>query len=460
MDERQACSRGEDHLSYPKLTDNPGAVATAAAISSGAMSPSEAVQAAIARIEKLDAQINAVVVRDFERALATAKAMDGRAPGANQPLFGVPMTVKESYDVAGLPTTYGFEEYANHIARSDARVVAKLKSAGAIIIGKTNVPINLTDLQSNNPVYGCTNNPHDYSRGPGGSSGGSAAAVAAGMVPCEFGGDIGGSIRIPAHFCGVWGHKPSWGLVSRRGHQHPGLTTTAHLNALSAHGPLARNATDLATLLEITADLPLRKTNKNLGNCRLLVILDHPNCGLDASVRAPTEAAIAELEAQGIRVDTVSKLVPDLAKQHRDFIRALNISNSRGAPAPNGKQASAADWFELLDEQAANEAAWECVFAEYDFVLAPPAPILAPLHVSGELARHSILINGTEVSGPAALVWSGVATFPNLPATVVPIGGSKVGDSVLPCGIQVIGPRWDDLGCIAAARDIDQIVNG
>ena len=447
-------------MAYPKLTDQPGAIETAAAIRSGKMSPSQAVDAAIARIEKLDVHVNAIAVCDFERALDTATAMDGATPGEDQPLFGVPMTVKESYDVAGLPTTYGFKEFADHIAQSDAQVVTQLKDAGAIIVGKSNVPTNLTDLQSNNPVYGRTNNPHDYARSPGGSSGGSAAAVAAGMVPCEFGGDIGGSIRIPAHFCGIWGHKPSWGLVSRRGHQHPGLKSMAHLNALSVHGPLARNAQDLAALLKITALPPLRHATKSLGASRLLAILDHPASTPDTSVRSPIEGALTALEAQGIHVDTQSKLVPDLAAQHRDFIRALNISNSRGAPAPNGKQANAADWFELLDKQARNEADWEQVFDEYDFVLAPPAPVLATPHMEGELTSNMVEINGEQVSGSTAVVWSGLATFPNLPATVLPIGSSEVDGSTLPCGMQVIGPRWGDMDCIGAAREIGAILHG
>ena len=161
-----------------------------------------------------------MVVRDFDRARDAAKALEGeRADG--RPLFGVPMTVKESFNVAGLPTTFGHLQFKDHIASTDARVVQLLKDAGAIIVGKTNVPPDLADLQSNNPVYGRTNNPHDHSRVSGGSSGGSAVAVASGMVPAEYGSDIGSSIRNPAHFNGIYGHKTTFGLVSRRGHTHP-----------------------------------------------------------------------------------------------------------------------------------------------------------------------------------------------------------------------------------------------
>src|SRR5258706_15528336 len=169
---------------------------------------------AIARIGARDGPINAVVVRDFDRARAAAREADAAlARGERRPLLGLPMTVKESHDVSGLPTTWGFEPAKGHRAEADAVGVARLKTAGAVILGKTNVPVFLADFQSFNPVYGRTNNPWDVTRGPGGSSGGAAAALAAGMIPLEYGSDIGGSIRNPAHFCGVYGHKPSYNLV-------------------------------------------------------------------------------------------------------------------------------------------------------------------------------------------------------------------------------------------------------
>ena len=230
-------------MAYPRLTDEPGAIESAALVSEGRASPSELARAAIARIEALDGAINAVVVRDFDRALAAAQAMDGKAPGRDQLLFGVPMTVKESFDIAGLPTTFGHLQFRDNIAARDSEVVRRLKAAGAVILGKTNVPPDLADLQSNNPVYGRTNNPHDNSRVAGGSSGGGAAAVAAGMVPCEYGSDIGSSIRNPAHFNGIYGHKPSFGLISRRGHAHPMAGgRDVHDGPLSVAGPLARSA--------------------------------------------------------------------------------------------------------------------------------------------------------------------------------------------------------------------------
>lgn len=444
-------------MAYPRLTDKPGALETAAAIRKGELTPHEAVEDAIARIEHLDAHVNAVVVCDFERAIKTAKAMDKELPGEHQPLFGVPMTIKESFDIAGLPTTWGHKAHTNYIAKRDAKIVARLKAAGVVFLGKTNVPVDLSDWQSFNEVYGRTNNPHDHDRSPGGSSGGSAAAVASGMVPIEYGTDIGGSVRVPAHFCGVWGHKTSWGLVSKHGHDHPAFAgNDAHDGALSIAGPLARNADDIEIVLRLTSEFPLFERKKPLGQCRILAILDHPDSPLDDSVRGPTEAALSALEVAGVQIDRASEFTPDLAQQQADYLRMLNIAMARGAPSPDGKRATATDWFELLDAQARNELAWAHVFETYDFVLAPPAPVLAVPHRDEAVFRGDIDINGEMHPAAGGLAWAGMATFPNLPATCLPIGES----GGLPCGMQVMGPRWGDLGCIAAAREINMILNG
>src|SRR5271165_6552285 len=173
----------------------------------------ELFEAAVAAIEAKDGPINAVVVRDFDRARDAAKAADAAlARGESRPLLGVPMTVKESHHIPGLPTTWGLEPFKGWTPKTESVGVTRLKAAGAIILGKTNIPPSLGDWQANNPIYGRTNNPHDLTRSPGGSSGGGAAALAAGMIPLEFGSDIGGSIRAPAHMCGVFGHKPSFDL--------------------------------------------------------------------------------------------------------------------------------------------------------------------------------------------------------------------------------------------------------
>ena len=221
------------------------------------VSSRELVDSAISRIQALDPKINAVVVRDFDRARAAADAADAAlANGERRALLGVPMTVKEQYAVAGLPTTWGDPKNKDRKAEVDALVVQRLKAAGAVILGKTNVPLNLSDWQSFNEVYGTTNNPWDLSRTPGGSSGGSAAALAAGFVPLELGSDIGGSLRAPAHFCGVFSHKPTLDLVPQRGSGPPQTPAVPVRGDLAVCEPMARSAADLA--------LELRSCRKSL----------------------------------------------------------------------------------------------------------------------------------------------------------------------------------------------------
>ena len=443
-------------MAYPKLTDKPTALETAAAIREGALSAHEAAELAIARIERLDAHVNAVVVPDFDRAVDAARALDEAGPREGEPLFGVPMTVKESFDVAGLPSCWGHPQYAERMAKADSRVVARLKAAGAVILGKTNVPVDLTDWQSFNPVYGRTNNPHDHARSAGGSSGGSAAAVASGMVPCDFGTDIGGSVRVPAHFCGIWAHKTSWGLVSKAGHDHPLMADRhAHDGALSIAGPLARDGADLAALLHATAELPMARQDKPLKDCRVLLLLDHPVSAVDTSVRTPIEAAADALERAGVTIERSTDLLPDLAGQHANYMRMLNVAMARGMPGRNGKRASATDWFDLLDAQAANEAAWARLFGRYDFVLAPPAPVLAFPHRNAAFFEGDTAIDGVTTRAANGLAWAGLVSFPNLPATVLPVGETDG----LPCGMQVIGPKWADLDCIAAAGAMGDILH-
>lgn len=444
-------------MAYPTLTDQPGALEIASQIRTGALSPSEAVNAAIERIEARDGPINAVVVRDFERARKTAGEMDGAGPMPHQPLYGVPMTIKESFAVEGLPSCWGFEDHAGQTATADSTVVRQLKAAGAVLLGKTNIPPALADWQSFNPVYGRTCNPHDTDMSAGGSSGGSAAAVASGMVPIEYGTDIGGSVRVPAHFNGIWGHKTSWGLVSKQGHDHPAAAgRDLHDGALSVAGPLARGAADLALLLELTATLPLRRNGKPLEEMRLLALLDHPSSPVDASVRTPIEAALETLREAGVTIDTGAPDMPDLAGDHAAYMRMLNIAMARGGPGPDGKRATASDWFDLLDAQARCELGWARLFTSYDFVLAPPANILAFPHRDEQVFQGTVTINCEERQASEGLAWAGIATFPNLPSTVLPVGAT----GNLPCGMQVIGPRWGDVDCIAAAEAIGRRLHG
>ena len=433
---------------YPKLTSEPGAVEIAAQIRSGAISPVAATEAAIGRIEALDGSINAVVIRDFKRARGAAQALEASGPQTDQPLYGVPMTVKESFDIAGLPTCWGLPDHAGTIAQIDAIVVQRLKRAGAVILGKTNVPPMLADWQATNPVYGRTVNPHDPERTPGGSSGGSAAALASGMVAAEYGSDIGGSIRIPAHFSGVWGHKPTWGVVTSKGQEFPG--TDGHDVALGVVGPLARSGEDLALLLEVTLDRPLAHNAKPIAQTRFFYLERHPLCPVSDDVRGPIEATVEAIEAANGVVDRRSETLPDLATLHGEYMRMLQIGMMRGAPGPDGQVASAAQWFDLLDAQHRAQRAWAALFEQYDFVLAAPAAFPAFTHDEREIPARIWEVAGEPHGAEAVLAYAGMAVFAGLPATVLPVGAA----GHLPVGLQVIGDRFGDRNCIAVATAI------
>lgn len=406
-------------------------------------------EAAIARIEERDGAINAVVIRDFDRARAQAEAVDRRlAAGDTAPLLGVPMTVKESYDVAGLKTSWGFAEHRDHVAKKDAVAVERLKRAGAVILGKTNVPVGLADLQSNSPNYGRTNNPHDHSRTCGGSSGGAAAALASGMVPLEMGSDIGGSIRVPAHFCGVWGHKSTFGMLPTDGHFFPG--TDGARAALSVIGPMARDPDDLICALDIVSDLPLpRPEPRDTGDWRILILADHPKAVTSNDTRQVLDDLATAFEQQGTSVARTSDLVPDLEQQHRDYMHMLNIAMTRGQPVGDHPRPTLIEWFDLHDQQARNRRQWHALFENFDAVIAPVLGTNAFPHDETPLADRVLTIDGEQTPFGAQFAFPGLATFPGLPATSVPITRDADG---LPIGVQVITDTYQDHQAIAVAR--------
>ncbi|MCY1056518.1 amidase family protein [Nannocystis sp. SCPEA4] len=433
---------------------------TARAVADGTISALDACEAAIARIEARDGSIHAVVVRDFARARAAARAFD--AAGADRrrlPLAGVPMTVKESNDVAGLPTTWGFAEFEALPVVADALAVARLKAAGAIVLGKTNVPVGLGDWQSVNPVYGRTLHPYDPTRTPGGSSGGAAAALAAGMVPLELGSDIGGSIRVPAHLCGVFGHKPTYGIVPMTGHSFPG--TSGAEPELAVVGPMARSAADLALALAVIAgpgddsayrlELPPPR-HRVLSEHRVLVLDAHPNAATDAGVREPIAALAEGLARAGATVLRRHDALPDLAQAHADYREMLMPIMSRGTP--NAAPVNAHVWMALKDAQARLVRQWRALFAEVDVVLTPPFGVTAfPHDDQPDWALRRLVIDGAETPFGVQLAWPGVATYPGLPATAVPLGLTREG---LPTGVQVIGKPFADLTTIGFAGLLEQ----
>ncbi len=428
------------------------ALAIAAAIRTGNTTALAECDAAIARIDARDGAINAVVVRDFANAQRAAAEIDQRhAHGFDAPLLGVPMTVKESYNVAGLPTTFGFEEHRDFIPDTDAVAVQRMKAAGAVILGKTNVPPSLADLQSTNPVYGRTNHPDDATLTPGGSSGGSAAAVASGMVPIEIGSDIGGSIRVPASFCGIWGHKSTYGTLSIEGQILPGTDGAAI--AMSVIGPLARDADDLAAVLDVLADIPLpRARGIAPPTLRILVITSHPIAPVSSTIRDGIDAVADALAAAGATIERTTPLLPDLAQQFAKYMRLLAVTLARGAPADDGTVATLPDWLAMLDDQARNTRAWHRLFADYDAVIAPALGTQAYPHSDATIRDRTLTINGEKTPFGLQFAFPGLATYPGLPATAMPIGRAAKDRGGLPVGCQIIADRYQDHKAIAIAK--------
>jgi amidase len=482
-------SAGEDAKGLPYRT----ATALAKALTDRSVSARELADAAIARIEALDPKINAVVVRDFDRAREAAEAADAAlAKGERRPLLGLPMTVKEQFNIARLPTTWGHAKFAGWKPAVDALAVQRLKAAGAIILGKTNIPVDLSDWQSYNEVYRTTNNPWDLSRTPGGSSGGSAAALAAGYVPLEFGSDIFGSLRCPAHFCGVFSHKPSLDLVPSRGAGPPETPAIPVRGDLAVIGPMARSAADLALLLGVTAGpdemmegigyklaLPPPR-HSQLGDFRVMVIDEHPLCPIAANVAAALDGLADRLGKIGCTILRKSPNLPDLALTTRVYGEQLFAFHGANLPAEaheavtaaarslspddqsfaaarlRGLAASHPDWVRTGRLRSGLRARWQALFQDVDIVICPPMPTPAFAHDHSPQRARQLDIDGKKVPYGDQGAWAGIATLNGLPATTMPI--AREGD--LPIGVQIIGGFLDDNTTIAFAGMIEREFGG
>jgi amidase len=447
----------------------------------------------IDRIEALDGELNAVPVRDFARAREAARQADAAlARGERLPLLGVPVTIKESYNVAGLSTTWGIPAAKDFIPPEDALAVSRLKAAGAIVLGKTNVPLGLGDWQSYNDIYGTTNNPWDRTRSPGGSSGGSSAALAAGFGPLSLGSDIGGSLRVPAHFCGVCAHKPTFDLVPFRGHTPPGVPAWAG-TYLAVLGPMARSVDDLVLALDIIAgpdeaadgrayrlNLPPARGEK-LSDFRVLVIAEHPLLPSSAAVAASLDRLSKHLAAAGADVKREAPLLPDLGASARLYVKLLNAFVSAGMPDDKYQEMrSAAEKIPAADQSLVAELMrgallsarelfrfdfarlglqqqWRVMFQNFDVVVCPPAATPAFPHDHTEPQDdRKIAVDGKEFPYVHQLVWADPATTCGLPATVVPIA---IADG-LPIGVQIIGPEYEDRTPLAFARLVEREFGG
>lgn len=444
----------------------------------------------LARVARLNPAINAVVLLDAERARARAREADAALATGQVwgPLHGVPMTVKESFDVPGLPTCWGYEQFQHNIAHQPAVAVQRLLDAGAVVFGKTNVPVSLADWQTFNPVYGTTHNPWDVARVPGGSSGGSAAALAAGLTALELGSDIGASIRNPAHYCGVYGHKPSWGMVPMLGHQLPGTTCIDSLD-LAVAGPLARSATDLSLAMQVLCT-PVqqfgvhgwtpsqwRDSGTHPSRCKVALLLDDAQAPVDAAVQARLLALSDFLQQQGVQVHAQHRPV-DSAQAHRVYVQLLRAATGAWMGDADFAQAQAQakalsaddqsypawmlrgatlthrDWVRLDQERALLRQQWQAFFEDFDFLICPIATTVAFAHnQAGERWQRMVDVNGQPQPSTQALFWAGYPGVVGLPATAIPLGLTPDG---LPVGAQVIGPLRGDLQCLRFAQWMEE----
>lgn len=386
----------------------------------------------LGRIDRLNPRVNAVILQRADEARKEAAACDAMTVRGESrgPLHGVPMTVKESFNVAGLPTTWGVAQAKGFRARDDALVVSRVRAAGAVILGKTNVPLVLGDWQSYNAIHGVTRNPWDLERTPGGSSGGSSAALAAGFGPLSLGSDIGGSLRVPAHFCGVYALKPTWGVLSSAGHvpPPPGIRGEVDLGVM---GPMARTPGDLRLLWSVLSGQPTTRAQSVKGR-KIALWLDEPAFELGSEARAAVERAADVLKRQGADVRAA---VPPFDKREMmaAYLGILNpiMTNDFGNP---GMAAA---------EKARNgfKAQLKAFFGEgWDAILAPVTPVPAFPHTqAGTMGDRTLQCDDREISYASVLQWISLATSLHPPALAAPAGRTANG---LPIGVQVIG-QWN-----------------
>ncbi len=433
------------------------------------------------RVERLNPGINAVIALNAEAARERADAADAAlAAGENWgPLHGVPMTIKDSYEVVGMATVCGAPALKNHRPKTNAVAVQRLIDAGAIIFGKTNTPLFAQDIQSFNAVFGTSNNPWDTARTPGGSSGGAAAAVAAGLTAFELGSDIGGSIRTPAHFCGVYGHKPTHGIIPMRGHI-PGPPGTLSEPDLAVSGPLARDPGDLEIALDIlagahghdakgwTLELPAAR-HDDLKNYRVACWFDAPECPVEQAARQALQNVAKKLKEAGAQVDEQPQIPVSAKDAFHLYDRLLNAVIGAGLPPKvfNGLQriapllgllpdtisgklgrfAAAAtqryrDWARSNEMRQRQRAAWETFFEKYDVLLMPVNITSAFKHDhSANMFKRKLEVDGKTRAYYEQFMWIGPATSALLPVTTAPIGQTPHG---LPIGMQIVGAYLED----------------
>lgn len=463
----------------------------ASLIRRGKIGCAELLEHYLARVERFNPALNAIVVTDIPRARRRARAAD-RALAKGEvwgPLHGVPMTVKDSFDVAGLPSTWGSPDFKDNIATANALAVDRMLGAGAVLFGKTNVPIWLADAQSFNDIYGTTNNPWDLSRTPGGSSGGAAAALAAGLTGIEMGSDIASSIRNPAHFCGLYGHKPTHGICPPHGHSLGG--NPSPLDILDI-GPLARSVGDISLGLSILAgpdeidaagyrlSLPAPR-KKALRDFKVGILLDHPVAPVDLEVVDVLQKLADFLGANKVRID--DKARPDIdmddvqrtfevmlraatSQRQDDRVFAANIKaaealrprdDSKTARMLRGSTMRHRDWLRLDEKRHRMRWKWHEFFKRFDLLLCPAFGKAAFPHDRTPTYERELLAKGKKRPFVTQLFWAGYTGLTFLPSTTAPIGFTGNG---LPVGVQIVGPQYGDRTCLRFARLLEKEYQG
>jgi amidase len=445
----------------------------------------------LARVDRFNPKLNAIVWQDRERARTRARAADAALAKGDTwgPLHGVPMTLKESYNIAGSPTTWGDTALKDNVTETSALAVERLEAAGVVLFGKTNVPLMLADWQSYNAVYGTTNNPWDTSLTPGGSSGGSAAALAAGLTGIDAGSDIGASIRNPAHYCGVFGLKPTWGIISPKGHSLPNVVAYGDISAI---GPLARGAEDLDLALDAMAgpddidgvawklDLPACPAG-SLKDLRIAVKLTDPNSEIDSEYAGKMQELVDALSKRGARIQEIEPDI-DTRRLHEVYVWLLRAATSARTPEADiarwreaaakagpgklpyveqmvaGCTLSHREWLGLNNERLVLRRKFNAFFADWDVVLCPAAAAPAwPHDHEGERWQRTITVNNKRVPTTDQLFWAGYSGVLYLPSTVGPAGLTKAG---LPVGYQAIAASGRDKWATAFSRLVEREIGG
>ena len=472
--------------------DFASAAEAARAVRTGQIGARELTERMLTRIHTYNPKLGAVVNVLADQAMAEAARIDatrGRTE-TRGPLHGVPILIKDCFEIAGVPTTAGIKQLAQYRPAADSAVVRRLRAAGAIVLGNTNVPFVLNDWQSYNDIYGTTNNPWDLTRTPGGSSGGSAAGLAAGLGYFSPGSDRSGSLRIPASFCGVYAHKPTLGVVPLQGwFPSPPGSGPNLADPISVAGPMARSAADLGMGLQgmggpdgddarayrWTMPAPRRA---RLTDYRVGYVLDDPACPLDAPVRERLEATIEALGKVGVKLKQGWPAGIDAAAQHRTYLYMLysSIGSPPGIKPDDMRALAARDdgsmgsifaqtvvdpisrYINHEREQLRARAAWRAAFQDLDVFLTPTSLVAAFPHDHSEpMAARKLITQAGPRAYTDLFFWMGLANISGLPATAAPAGRTGGG---LPVGLQILGPYMEDATPIDFAERATEVLGG